>query len=432
MYAKWQEVHTVTFDVQGGSSVASLTTGYIASAPETTKADCGFGGWYTDSACTDENAVSFPYTVTSDITLYAKWTAVQCTITYYANGATGGTVPASVTVDKGSSYTVSANTGSLAKTGYAFTKWNTKADGTGSGYSAGSTMTVTGDVALYAQWGVDYGSWENDDLRSSMVYVTKGSFVQGTNSSHVVKMGANFYIGKYEVTYELWKEVAEWAAAQETSWNLDVGEKGGSILDASTDFEPVTNVSLYQAITWCNAYSEMNGLSPCYYSDTECTAVYRDYADAGEIHCGYNKPYGYRLPHECEWEYAAKGGSSQKSYIYSGSNMIGDVAWYSGNSNSESHPVGSKIANTLGIYDMCGNVREWCYESYYKYSTDAGNERYYISFETSTTAGTRLYQPIYRGGSWYDAATSVSARHYASYGIDKNRYTGFRIARNSE
>ena len=98
LYAKWLRTYQVTFETNGGSAIASLQTGYIESSPATTKTDASLEGWYTDSECTTASKVSFPYTVTGDITLYAKWQAVQCTI------------------------------------------------------------TVTGDVSLYAQWGVDYAA----------------------------------------------------------------------------------------------------------------------------------------------------------------------------------------------------------------------------------------------------------------------------------
>ncbi len=423
-WAKWQQVFTVNFESNGGTSVASLSSGYIESSPVTTKSDASLEGWYTTSDFSEGSKVTFPYTVTGDTTLYAKWQAVQCTVTYYANGATGGTVPESVTVDKGSGYTVKGNTGNLEKTGYAFTKWNTRSDGSGSGYSAGSTMTVTGDVSLYAQWGKDYGA---------MVYVEGGSFTQGIGTSaHTVTISKDFYMGQYEVTYELWNEVKTWASAQETAWNVGSANKGVTTNDSYTDWEPATNVSWYEAVTWCNAYSEMKGLTPCYYSDSSYTTVYRDYSANGHVY--WNKSAnGYRLPTESEWEYAAKGGKNQNTYTYSGSNTIGDVAWYSGNSGKETHPVGTKAANKLGIYDMCGNVREWCGTSNYSYSSDAQIDPNYWTYSTYYNS-VRLAAPIFRGGDWSDSdsAISVTFRSSASYGTAEGNYTGFRVARNAE
>ena len=418
-YAKWQAIYNVTFVTNGGTSVASLQTGYIQTSPVTTKNDNSFGGWYLDADFTEENKVTFPYTVTGDITLYAKWQPLQCTITYMPNGATEGTVPESVTVDKGNTYTIAGNTGNLTKQGFAFTKWNTRADGEGQGYSAGNIITVNGDVILYAQWGKDYGA---------LIYVEGGSFTQGGNGSgaeHTVTLNS-FSIGQYEITYELWIEVKNLTNSQETEWNVGSAIKGVTNNDNFTDWEPATNMSWYEAITWCNAYSEMKGLIPCYYSNSTYTTVYRDHSEAGYVYWNKNAN-GYILPTESEWEYAAKGGPSQKSYTYAGSNTIDNVAWYYNNSKNETHPVGKKAANSLGIYDMCGNVREWCGTSSYTYSTDEQTNPNSWNY-----SGSKFNNPIYRGGSWYDSATSVTLRQYESYGTYCNKYTGFRIARNAE
>ena len=423
-YAKWQAIYNVTFVTNGGTSVASLQTGYIQTSPVTTKNDNSFGGWYLDADFTEENKVTFPYTVTGDITLYAKWQPLQCTITYMPNGATEGTVPATTTVDKGSTYTIAGNTGNLTKQGFAFTKWNTRADGEGQGYSAGNIITVNGDVVLYAQWNVDYSSWENDEKRTAMVYVAGGTFSQGR--THDVTLTQDFYMCKYEVTFEIWTEVKKWASSQEEEWNIGSAIKGVTNNDLFTDWEPATNMSWYEAITWCNAYSEKQGLTPCYYTDYTCTTVYRDYSESGYVYWNKNAN-GYRLPTESEWEYVAKGGASQKSYTYAGSNTIGNVAWYSGNSGYETHPVGTKAANSLGIYDMCGNVREWCATSYYSYTNDAQTNPNSWNYSNS-----KFYNPIYRGGSWYDSANTVESRQHESYGTNYDKYTGFRIVRNAE
>lgn len=429
LYAKWLEVHTVTFETNGGTAIPSIVTGYIESAPVTTKSDFGFGGWYLDSEFASENKVTFPYTVTSDVTLYAKWTAVQCTVTYFANGASGGSVPASVSIDKGSIYTVAGNTGNLEKTGYAFIKWNVKADGSGQGYSAGDSLTVTGDITLYAQWARDYSSWEKQETRTSMIYIGEGSFVQGSNAEHIVTM-SDFYIGQYEITYELWKEVVDWAAEQNGKWNIGIGKKGVTTNDEYSSWEPVTTISWYQAITWCNAYSKMKGLEPYYYTDYNKTTIYSDYTAEG---FPYRKmtANGYRLPTESEWEYAAKGGPEQRKYLYSGSNTLSDVAWYSSNSNKETHPVGTKTPNSLNIYDMSGNVCEWCGTSNYTYSTDAQANPNFWAYYNSTG---NFYCPIHRGGSYNSSNLGCEAtyRTYSSEATFTSSIIGFRVARNAQ
>lgn len=428
-YAKWQQNFNVAFVTNGGSSVASLFTGLIEIEPVSTKTDASLEGWYLTEDFIEGTKVIFPYVVTSATTLYAKWQPVQCTVSYYANGAISGTVPQSVKVNKGSSYIVSGNTGNLSKTGYAFTKWSTTSNGDGgASYSAGQSITVSADVNLYAQWGKDY---------AAMVYVNGGTFTQGIGTStdssngyagpaHSVTL-SSFSIGQYEVTYELWIEIKTWASLQENSWNIGTASKGVTANDKYTDWEPATNVSWYEAITWCNAYSEMKGLTPCYYSDSSYTTVYRDYSDSGYVYWK-KSANGYRLPTETEWEYAAKGGDNQKSFTYAGSNTIGDVAWYYYNSGSETHPVGTKKSNSIGLYDMTGNVCEWCGTSKYSYSSDSqANPNSWIFYGSSSV---RFNDPIYRGGSWYDGATAITYRGYAGYGDVENNYIGFRVACN--
>ena len=130
----------------------------------------------------------------------------------------------------------------------------------------------------------------------------------------------------------------------------------------------------------------------------------------------------FRLPTEAEWEYAARGGSKSQGYKYSGSNTIDDVAWYKNNSGSKTHDVKTKAANELGIYDMSGNVWEWCQDRY--------NSSYYSSsLENNPTGPTTGSYLVCRGGSWKYIAGYCRVSYRSGITPDlRNGYYGFRLA----
>ena len=173
------------------------------------------------------------------------------------------------------------------------------------------------------------------DVEFEMVYVEGGTFMMGATSEqgsdaydnerpvHSVTL-SGFHIGKYEVTQGLWREVM----SENPSYNK------------SRDDYPVENVSWEDCQEFIRKLNARTGLT-------------------------------FRLPTEAEWEYAARGGRKSRGYKYSGSNSIGNVAWYDDNSGNHTHPVGEKKPNELGLYDMSGNVDEWCYDWYGDYTAEA-------------------------------------------------------------
>lgn len=149
--------HTVDFVTDGGSAINPITLDYgstIGTAPMTIKDGFTFDGWFTDSSLT--TPASFLYTITGDATLYAKWTVapVRYTVTYNANGATGGTAPTDANEYlSGAEATVLDNTGTLVKIGYRFVGWNTEPDGSGTTYAPGDLLNIgDGNITLFAMW----------------------------------------------------------------------------------------------------------------------------------------------------------------------------------------------------------------------------------------------------------------------------------------
>jgi formylglycine-generating enzyme len=164
----------------------------------------------------------------------------------------------------------------------------------------------------------------------------------------------------------------------------------GNIRNQSEYNHPVIHVSWNDASEYCNWLSLKTGKS-------------------------------YRLPTEAEWEYAAKGGSQSRGYTYSGSNNAGDVAWCMENSGNETHPVGQKQPNELGIYDMTGNVWEWCSDWY-------GKDYYAGSPSNNPKGPSTGWNRVYRGGSWgNDARYCRAARRNNRTPDDRDCSLCFRL-----
>ena len=192
-------------------------------------------------------------------------------------------------------------------------------------------------------------------FRVALSSVPEMVFVAGGTLPASSELGAvpvdTFYIGRTEVTWGEWKTLRTWAVANGYTDLDGVGQGVG-------DNYPVSDVSWYDVVKWCNARSETEGRTPVYKKGTD---IYR----TGEPLDRVWEPVvdssanGYRLPSEREWEFATRGGTQTQGYTYSGSNNLNAVGWWSGNSNGAVHEVGKKLANELGIYDMSGNVEEW-------------------------------------------------------------------------
>jgi len=245
--------------------------------------------------------------------------------------------------------------------------------------------------------------------------LVKGGTFRNTKSNYYGKSVtiSDFYIGKYEVTQKEWIEVMESNPSKFKGDNL-----------------PVEMVSWYDCVEYCNKKSIKDSLKPYYNID-------KDKKDPNNnndidtikwtvtINAGTN---GYRLPTEAEWEYAAGGGQRSKSYTYSGSNDVDKVAWYWRNSgdeyltgfwyypvieknNNKTKPIGVKKRNELRLYDMSGNVREWCWEWHKSNGTDSKGR-------------------VWRGGGWLGAEYCCESSFRGSYEANsKGPDQGFRVCR---
>jgi formylglycine-generating enzyme required for sulfatase activity len=208
---------------------------------------------------------------------------------------------------------------------------------------------------------------------------------------------STFSIGKYEITQKIWEEVMGYSGTTAT----------GTTLSATTAYPGGTSERPNSTYGKGDNY-------PVYY------VSYGDIVDVFLPRLNAITGKNYRLPTEAEWEYAAKGGQQTHNYTYSGSNTIGDVAWYDNNSSSTAHEVGTKDPNELGIYDMSGNVYEWCSD---------WSSLTYPSGENNPTGASSGSNRVSRGGSWLNPAYGcrVSSRDVYTPSGRSSYLLGFRV-----
>jgi formylglycine-generating enzyme required for sulfatase activity len=259
-----------------------------------------------------------------------------------------------------------------------------------------------------------YGIYAQQDAApEGFVRIESGTFTMGSpvneperrdnEIQHQVTVGS-FYMGKYEVTQKEYQEIM-----------------GINPSNFKGDNLPVERVSWYDAIEYCNRRSQKEGLTPVYtINKTQGDPNNRNSSDSVEWIVIWNKSAnGYRLPTEAEWEYACRAGTT--SAYNTGADISDDTGWYNGNSKGKTHPVGQKPANAWGLFDMHGNVWEWCWD--WKGISTSGAR-------TDPVGAVSGAYRVMRGGSWfYPAFFARSAHRGDGSPNDRSRSFGFRLVR---
>ena len=276
-------------------------------------------------------------------------------------------------------------------------------------------------------------------LSPDFVLIPGGEFMMGDaldgmkDAPRRKVMVSAFLMQKHLVTKAQWDEVREWAVEHGYT---DLAEGDGKAAN-----HPVLGVSWYDVVKWCNAKSEKESLSPCYFSDARQKTVYRlGKQELDKRNVKWNAT-GYRLPTEAEWEKAARGGLDGKRFPWGDTishkdanfSNEGGEAYQTGSTGFHpdhekdtlpyTSPVGSFPANGYGLHDMAGNVFEWCWDDYSFYPK---------SSEPDPRGGFGSMERVFRGGSWENNAAFCRVAYRGAYGPSyRHDYPGFRPVQNA-
>ncbi len=254
--------------------------------------------------------------------------------------------------------------------------------------------------------------------------IPAGSFIMGDNQgisneqpAHKVTL-TNFMISKFDTTYSNWVKVYDWAIANGYSFTNE-GSMGYNAKGLKGS-NPVVFVNWYDAVKWCNALSEMEKKTPVYYIDAKLSKVYRTGDTDVNIKNVKWDADGYMLPTEAQWEYACKASSTNEYFWGSNPADSADFTWFKENSMNSTHETGTKNPNGWGLYDIIGNVWEWCFDAYGDYKAQD---------EVQPAGPASGSVRIIRGGCFNsttdDFRTAVRVPEDPTY---SSRDTGFRVA----
>ena len=391
-WAKWEaRSYTITYNLNGGTNNNGNPATYtvetetiLLKAAERTGAT--FMGWYDNEGYTGSAVSEITKGSTGNKEFWAKWEVITYNIVYNLNGGSHSGNPVSYNVE-----TETITLKDASKANDIFAGWYDNAECSGSPVTQ-IAKGSSGNKELYAK----FIEMKMIDIAA----ITDGSIgddSRSNNKVHTVSLTA-YRIGETEVTQELWQAVM----GTNPSFFDNTGNKilGSSTYDTSPasgevqEKRPVEQVTWYDCIMFCNELTKKVpelGESQCVYTVEGHSYTKEDGKDRKIPEMDMSKK-GFRLPTAAEWEWAAKGGTENKWAGTDEEDKLKDYAWYGTNSGDKTHEVKQKQANGYGLYDMSGNVWEWCWD-WYTNSTPVGGQT------DPTGAASGVYR-VFRGGSW--------------------------------
>ncbi len=273
-------------------------------------------------------------------------------------------------------------------------------------------------------------------------YIRAGMFAMGSpageatrlanETQHQVTLTRGFFMATTETTWTEWDQVRDWAV-DNGYFQLSLSGRSGSI-GSTGEGQPVTDLTWYDSIRWCNARSEMEGKTPFYYTSSNFESVFRGGTTSAKVYPDWSAN-GYRLPTEAEWEYSCRAGTTTP--IFTGvisffedvpldpnTNLAG---WYAGNSEMSTRPVAGKQPNAWGLYDMHGNVQEFCWDFYLPFTNQTETDPRGLAPDSGKTLR------VTRGGSYQGYAQHLRSAHRDSFTgpAASSNFSGFRLAINA-